>query len=57
MLPITVLLTIFSNDHGVAGLRNGLSERDNLRLFETDDLDEMISLLLQGLNALRSAGR
>jgi hypothetical protein len=34
---------------GIPGLRNGLSDADNLRLFESDDIDELISIVLQGL--------
>jgi SLOG-like protein len=37
---------------GVDGLRNGLSSEDNERLFETDDVDEAISILLHGLEVL-----
>lgn len=36
---------------GIAGLHNGLTEADNLRLFEIDDIDELISLILEGLSA------
>jgi hypothetical protein len=40
---------------GVSGLRNGLSDDDNQRLFGTRSVREMISLILQGLVALASA--
>ena len=33
----------------IEGLRNGLSEVENLELFETPDLDRIIFLLLKGL--------
>lgn len=35
---------------GIAGLHNGLSEKDNKRLFTTNDVDEMVALVLRGLN-------
>jgi hypothetical protein len=34
---------------GVEGLRNGLDERDNRRLLVTDDIDEVVALVLRGL--------
>lgn len=37
---------------GTTGLHNGLSEADNQRLFETDDIDEMVALVLKGLAGL-----
>lgn len=37
---------------GEAGLRNGLSAEDNATLFETADVDEMVSLVLSGLRAV-----
>jgi DNA-directed RNA polymerase subunit H (RpoH/RPB5) len=37
---------------GIPGLRNGLSEEENKRLFETDDTDEMIALVLKGLTLI-----
>ena len=40
---------------GIAGLRNGLNERENRRLFDTDDVDEMIALVLKGLAGLNVA--
>lgn len=38
---------------GIAGLRNGLDEEDNRILFETDDVDEMIALVLKGVSRAR----
>ena len=37
---------------GLNGLKNGLSEAENQRLCETDDIDEMAVLVLKGLAAL-----
>lgn len=37
---------------GTTGLHNGLSQADNERLFETDDIDEMVALVLKGLASL-----
>ena len=34
---------------GAGGLKNGLSETENRRLFATDDVDELIALVLRGL--------
>jgi hypothetical protein len=34
---------------GIAGLNNGLEEDENRRLFETNDIDEMVALVLRGL--------
>lgn len=34
---------------GIGGLRNGLDESENRRLMASDDVDEIISLILQGL--------
>jgi SLOG cluster2 len=34
---------------GVAGLKNGLDERENLQLFESDDLDLLVALVVKGL--------
>lgn len=36
-------------DTGWKGLNNGLTEWENQRLFETEDLDEMVYLILKGL--------
>jgi hypothetical protein len=36
----------------LSGLKNGLSEADNRRLFATDDVDEMVALVLRGLTRL-----
>ncbi len=40
---------------GVAGLRNGLSDDENHRLFESTSLTEQIALLLRGLRLMRAA--
>jgi hypothetical protein len=48
-IDYNVLLTDFQNT-GVAGLKNGLDDEDNLRLFETDDVNEMTALVLKGLH-------
>lgn len=37
---------------GISGLRNGLDEAENRRLMATDDVDEIVSLILQGLRQL-----
>ena len=34
---------------GIAGLNNGLDGQENERLFVTDDVDEMVALLVRGL--------
>jgi hypothetical protein len=34
---------------GISGLKNGLSHEENRRLFESDDIDEMIGLVVKGL--------
>jgi hypothetical protein len=34
---------------GLAGLGNGLNDEDNRKLLETDDVDELIALVLRGL--------
>lgn len=34
---------------GVRGLNNGLSDDDNAQLFQTDDIDEMVALVVKGL--------
>ena len=36
-------------DIGVSGLNNGLSTKDNRRLFDTQNLQEAMRLILQGL--------
>lgn len=40
---------------GVAGLRNGLDEGDNRRLLSTDDVDEVVALILRGLRRIAEA--
>jgi len=40
------------NTAGVAGLRNGLPVEENMRLFVTTDLDEVVYLVLKGLGNL-----
>lgn len=42
-------LVDFFNKKGVESLNNGLSEKENQRLFETIHLPEMVSLILKGL--------
>ena len=42
-------LVEFFNEKGIAGLNNGLTEEENLRLFETDHITESILLVLKGL--------
>jgi hypothetical protein len=37
---------------GIQGLNNGLDEKDNDRLFDSDNLDEIIALLMKGLSAI-----
>lgn len=44
----TELLSDFSS-RGVSGLGNGLGEHENRRLLSTDDIDELIALVLRGL--------
>jgi hypothetical protein len=48
-----LVLTDFQQSR-IAGLRNGLNERENKRLFDTDDIDEMIALVLKGLATFAS---
>jgi|ERR1043166_2811364 hypothetical protein len=40
-------------DAGPADLNNGLTRDENLELFETPDLDRIVSLLIRGLSAVR----
>jgi hypothetical protein len=47
-------LTDFFTQRGIAGLHNGLSEEENLRLFTTPHIPEIIALVLRGLIALKS---
>ncbi len=35
---------------GIGGLHNGLSDTENYRLFETDDTDEVVALVLNGMS-------
>ena len=42
-------LTDFFNEKGIAGLNNNLTDEENLRLFETAHVAEMIALTLKGL--------
>jgi hypothetical protein len=37
---------------GIQGLNNGLNEKENNRLFDSDNMDEIIALLLKGLSAI-----
>lgn len=46
-----IILTDFQRA-GIAGLKNGLDEQENRCLFDTDDIDEMIALVLKGLTGL-----
>ena len=41
---------------GIGGLNNGLSDNENARLFVTDDVDEVLALILTGLRHLFDAG-
>ena len=45
-------LVCFFKSKGIYGLGNGLNEDENLRLFETPFISEMISLVLKGLTKL-----
>lgn len=45
-------LVAFFQQKGVAGLNNGLSSKENERLFVTPHIPEMISLVLKGLSRL-----
>jgi hypothetical protein len=40
---------------GVDGLNNGLDAQENSRLFATDDVDELIALILRGLRGVTGA--
>jgi hypothetical protein len=42
-------------DSGPQGLNNGLDVVENERLFATDDVDEVVSLLLRGLRRVTDA--
>jgi hypothetical protein len=37
---------------GIEGLHNGLSEAENMRLMQTDDVDEIVALVVQGLRRI-----
>ncbi len=37
---------------GMGGLRNGLGEAENTRLMDTDDVDEIVALVVQGLRRI-----
>jgi hypothetical protein len=52
----TRALERFFRERGVAGLRNGLTEEENRRLFETPHVPEMIFLVLKGLASLPTPG-
>jgi hypothetical protein len=41
-------------DFGINGLNNGLSKEENRRLFETQNLEEAIGLILAGLTRIRN---
>jgi hypothetical protein len=43
----------FFNQEGVAGLNNGLSMEENIKLFYTNNSSEMISLVLKGLMSVQ----
>jgi hypothetical protein len=43
-------LVSFFQNIGIDGLNNGLSREENMRLFETVDIHEMVSLVLRGLS-------
>lgn len=45
-------LVEFFNKNGIKGLNNGLSDEENEVLYETDNLIEIISLVLKGLKKL-----
>jgi SLOG cluster2/TIR domain len=45
------LMEVFGNA-GFDGLNNGLTELENHRLFEVEDLDEMVYLILKGLRSI-----
>ncbi len=47
-------LVSFFNKRGVKSLNNGLTEKENQRLFETIHLPEMVSLILKGLVSVYS---
>ncbi len=40
------------NSAGLKGLRNGLGEPDNERLMQSDDVDEIVALVVQGLRCI-----
>ena len=48
VIDYRALVETFQNT-GFRGVNNGLTESENLRLFETEDLDEMVYLILKGL--------
>lgn len=48
VIDYSVLVETFENA-GFEWLNNGLTESENQRLFETEDLDEMVYLILKGL--------
>ena len=44
----------FFQEKGVNALNNGLSKAENEILFSSDNITEIISLVLKGLNALKT---
>jgi hypothetical protein len=38
---------------GIAGMNNGLNDAENRELFETPDLDRVVSLVIKGLSERR----
>jgi hypothetical protein len=51
VIDYSSLMEVFS-DTGFDGLNNGLTELENHRLFEVEDLDEMVYLILKGLQVI-----
>jgi SLOG cluster2/TIR domain len=51
VIDYSSLMEVFSNA-GFGGLNNGLTELENHRLFEVEDLDEMVYLILKGLQVI-----
>lgn len=47
-------LVAFFNEVGIAGLNNGLSDEENIKLFNTVNTTEMISLVLKGLLSIQN---
>lgn len=46
-------ITLFLKDKGIKGLKNGISIEENIILFESTNLYEIVSLIIKGLNNIK----